>query len=653
LSIAAARCGIGLAMLLSLGSSALAQGTPDPLARISLDSLLNVTVSAAARTAQTMSAAPASVTIITAEDIARHGYRTLSDVLQRVRGFYVTNDRNYTYVGVRGFGRPGDYNDRVLLMVNGHMVNENVYGSGPVGNDFALGLAAVERIVIVRGPASALYGTGAMFAVIDVVTRDPASAGSPWIAAELGTNGQREGLFRTGVPLPGNAGLMFSARVGETDGEDIYLREFDTPDTNNGIAEGLDWERYRSAFGSLRAGGLRVDAFVSAQRKGIPTASFGTTFNARGTESADAYRFIDARFEHALSATLRVQTHGYFDHYSYSGRYPSDEISVDSTDGKRAGAETSLVWDPRPNHRITMGAAVENNFRADYRSWYGSEEVFRGDFPFRRASLFVHDEFHVLPQLSLIAGVRWDGQKNEPSYATPRGAVVYRPLENTTLKLLYGEAFRTPNIYERYYEEREFFKSNPLLAREQIRVTELIWEQRLGGVFWGVLSAYRYNMRDLVDVSLDTSDSLYTFENRARARARGFEAELDARLGASASAYGSWTYEDARDEMDARMTNSPRHIGRVGLAIPVVEWALIAPEMRYESGRITVAGSHTRNLVVGRLNVSLGLTDELRASLLVDNLFDRSYTLPAGFEHEMSELPQPGRGVRLRVEYHF
>ena len=76
---------------------------------------------------QKVNEAPAAITIVTADEIRRYGYQTLADILRNVPGFYVTYDRNYTYLGMRGFGRPGDYNSRILLLVDGHRTNDNIY----------------------------------------------------------------------------------------------------------------------------------------------------------------------------------------------------------------------------------------------------------------------------------------------------------------------------------------------------------------------------------------------------------------------------------------------------------------------------------------------------------------------------------------------
>ena len=100
---------------------------------MSLEALLNTPISAASKYEQSMDDAPASVTVLTSEDIRRYGWRTLEEALQTVRGLYVSNDRNYSYLEVRGFGRPTDYNSRILLLINGHTHNENFFNSAALG----------------------------------------------------------------------------------------------------------------------------------------------------------------------------------------------------------------------------------------------------------------------------------------------------------------------------------------------------------------------------------------------------------------------------------------------------------------------------------------------------------------------------------------
>src|SRR5205823_10991238 len=120
--------------------------------------------------AESVEDAPASVTIIPSQELRGMGYPTVWAALRGVRGVYLSDDRGYATVGFRGFSRPGDYGNRVLVLLDGQPMNDNWVWSSYVGYDLRTDIDDVERIEVVRGPGSVLYGTGAFSGVINVVT---------------------------------------------------------------------------------------------------------------------------------------------------------------------------------------------------------------------------------------------------------------------------------------------------------------------------------------------------------------------------------------------------------------------------------------------------------------------------------------------------
>ena len=120
---------------------------------MSIEDLMEIEVStvyAASRHRQKVTEAPSSVSIVTSDDIKKYGYRTLADILKSVRGFYVTYDRNYSYLGSRGFSRPGDYNSRYLVMVDGLRLNDAVYDTASIGTEFVLDVGPIDRVEVIH-----------------------------------------------------------------------------------------------------------------------------------------------------------------------------------------------------------------------------------------------------------------------------------------------------------------------------------------------------------------------------------------------------------------------------------------------------------------------------------------------------------------------
>lgn len=205
-----------LPIVVSPNAAAQNKPTTPNLLDLSLEDLMAIEIDSvygASGFKQKVTEAPASVTIITSDDIQKHGYRTLADILRNVRGFYVSYDRNYSYVGVRGFGLPGDYNSRVALLIDGHRVNDNIYEAALIGTEFPLDVDLIDRVEIIRGPNSSQYVASAFLAVINVITKRGADLPKVTVSGEAGSYGSYEGRVTFGNKFDNGLDLLLSGTV--------------------------------------------------------------------------------------------------------------------------------------------------------------------------------------------------------------------------------------------------------------------------------------------------------------------------------------------------------------------------------------------------------------------------------------------------------
>jgi hypothetical protein len=178
-------------------------------------------VNAASRTTETVEDAPSSVSIVRSEELRGMGYPTIAEALRGVRGVYISDDRSYAAVGFRGLGRLGNYGNRVLVLLDGQPTNDDWIGSSYVGNDARTDLEDIERIEVVRGPGSVLYGTNAFSGVINLVTRDAEDKTSGEAGIGVSEYGAGRARARANLHLGDGARMWMSVAAAQGTGRDF------------------------------------------------------------------------------------------------------------------------------------------------------------------------------------------------------------------------------------------------------------------------------------------------------------------------------------------------------------------------------------------------------------------------------------------------
>ncbi|MDH5370307.1 MAG: TonB-dependent receptor plug domain-containing protein, partial [Gammaproteobacteria bacterium] len=268
---------------------------------------------------QKVTDAPARISVVTADEIRRYGYRTLVEVLNSLPGIQYSYDRNYTYLGVRGFNIPGDYNTRVLVMVDGHRINENIYDGVLIDSGNMVNLDLIKRIEVVRGPASSLYGSSAFFGVINIITKDGRDFNATELSADIGNHDANQGRVSYGKQYDNGLELMVSASAFNSKGEDLYFAEFDDPLTNNGIAENADDKGQRNLFLKLSYADVTVSAGYTELEKGIPTAAYDTLFNDNRTRTWEGQYYLHLNYSTLLESGTELTARMYYNNYWYDG----------------------------------------------------------------------------------------------------------------------------------------------------------------------------------------------------------------------------------------------------------------------------------------------------------------------------------------------
>lgn len=645
-------------LVLAMGMATVSAAAND-LTHLSLEDLLRVEVIGAARYAQPLSEAPSAVSIVEAEDIRRFGHRTLAEALASTRGVYATNDRAYSYLGIRGFGRPGDYNSRILLLVDGISSNDALYNQAMVGHEAIVEMDWIKRIEFVRGPSSATYGSNALFGIVNSVLLSGSDIEGTRLTLGTGNDGMARVGWLSGRGLDAGGDWIAGLSVYRKRGGDIGFPEF-AGSGGDGVARGLDGERYAKGFARLSLGNWKAGIGFSTRHKNIPTAYFGSDFGVPGTYTLDQNFYAHVGHSATLGPELTGDLRFNAGAYGYDGEYVFlSTTGVVGRDEARAawwGAEYQLTWTGLRDHKWLLGAEIRRNTRVHQRYFDISPRQDWLDARLHEShfGLFIQDEWRFAPRWLVNLGVRTDQIQDFGTTASPRAALIYRPVPEAAVKLIHGRAFRPPNAYERYYHDGyNTQKPSPGLQPERIATTELAMEMavtpavRLGG------SLYRYRLANLVDQIIDPGDGLLVYVNRPATHAQGIELEGEAALAGGWRLRTSLANQRFRLNNGVEPANSPRHLAKllVDGPLPDTGW-MLGLNLQAISRRQSADGSHVPGYLTGNLVGRSGNPASRHGewSIGIYNLSGRRHLDPASTEYVQRALPRDGREWLLRWE---
>jgi outer membrane receptor for ferrienterochelin and colicins len=634
------------------------------LTALPLEELLNVTVTSASLHEQRIKDAPASVTVISADEIRKSGYRTLAEALAYVRGFYTSTDHTYTYLGVRGFSLPGDYDTRVIVMINGHSIADNIFDQSTwFGNDFPVDIDLVDRIEVLRGSSSSLYGSNGMLATINIVTKRPEAFQGSSARIETDSLGARKIEGATSLSLPRGANLLFSTSIFNNRGaQELYFSELDSPENNFGRAIRMDGEKGYHAFLNLTWGHWEVLAVAGDRVKQQPITWGDAVFNDRATSAEDSRGFIDVSYTKKYSGDRTLSWRTSYDAYRYRGIYHyhySDSTVEDSREhdyGDWVGSTVTYRLPDYGSGYITVGA--EGRF--DLRALQNAFDVQPEPVPFLRvnrrdryAGFFAQQEWAFGKHWEANLGARFDWSLLKRSAASPRLALIYKPTSSTDIKMLYSRGFRNPSSYDMFYADNGLTQlANTSLRPETTDTFEVDVDREFTKRISAAASVYHYRVSDLIQ-QIFTSAGPLQYVNEDHVRAAGASVELAFHFSGFDLA-SSIEFQRAVLDDGTVLPNSPGQVGKLRASVPL--WR---NRLRFSGGIQALGQRNTYDreampwvILPDAVVTTRPLAGGVQISMGARNLSNSFYRDPVGLSEAVDSMIGAGRTYYLNLSWH-
>jgi iron complex outermembrane receptor protein len=630
----------GFSVLFLLVSLSIAHSSEiDEWLELDLSALMNIKVATATKKAQLIEKVPATVRIITANQIKERAYHSLEDVLKDLPGFQFRNIQGFNSYSFQR-GAPSQ-NNLILVLIDGIQINE--LNSGGFYGGYQYNLQNVRRIEVVYGPSSALYGTNAICGIINIITKDPED--SPKAEAHL-TAGSFGTLFAdfshkiNPTDSPFNAIIAAhykqteKAHLGGEEGDWNWSKEMENFENDFGIDSKINYK-------NVRFGITLQDKQASRTTVDTVSANFhdsGTNFHIR---------FINAYLNHAYSKNQKWSLKSQV--YYRNATVMDNTIYVKTDSGQSRyyrpnsllGLEEQFDYEIGEKANLVTGLVMESEKLADdfAKSFSNDPDVApqkppEPDFEINTLiSLYFQTQYRLVKALEVTIGARLDRSSYYGTVFTPRLGVVYGK-KIYTAKLLYTEAFRAPRPWDYNWE-----KGNPDLEPEYMKSIELANIFTLTKYSRIDLSIYRNQIRNLLEQAADK------WINAEEMNTSGLEANLEYSRN-KIQFYLNYTYNDSKYSDDSVVPEIAKHGLNAGIGYTLLSNLKCNLRGNYLSRRKNPQHDSTADdyyidpyLVLNGV-INYYPISKLELQLAVNNLLDARYYHPSNLAPLRYRQPQ-------------
>ncbi|MCP4348508.1 MAG: TonB-dependent receptor [Desulfobacterales bacterium] len=610
--------------------------------------------------------APAIATVITEDEIRNTGAGNLMDILSKIPGLSIIRHASMQRLEIRGIQTP--YSEKVLLMIDGHRLNNNFDGTAMfVCNDLIV--ENIKQVEVIRGPGSALFGTGAFACLINVITKTAGDINGQQVSVTAGSFSTEKynALFshaNNKVEISGHLNYL------KTDGQSHLIEE----DALKASGDTLEWKE-KTDFGlKIKYGDFGLNGRVIDKKRG-PYIGNGYALNDETVY--DYVQFLgDLTCAKNITDDLDLSARLFTDYYNsdmFHEIFPEGFTGGDDKGflgrfmfkNRSLGAEITANY-VSGNHLLTAGTSYEHVRQYDVRSMNNATDFFsdisespnftqnadRDIFAF-----YLQDIWKISACDSLTLGVRYDRYDDFGSIVSTRAGYVHEFRNNMILKLLYGSGFRVPSFFEIYRINSPVLEGNPDLDPEKINTYEVGLEYPFLKHYTLKLNYFHSDIKDLIGRGpLTPSMPAQYINSEGKARSDGAEAELDLYLGTDNYGYINASYQHTRDENGETIPDAAEWKANAGLNYRVFKYLNANINISWTGERPRAEGDPrddlSSNTLVDLTLIAKGFCKTLEISGSVYNLFNEDYRDPSDLRIP-NDFPYHERMFLAEVRYKF